>query len=126
MSGSPAAASSMICAASRCRSTSTIRVVGLAISRSILRRVARRRNEPMDPSWIQAPAWTFGWIPGARGIQTAARGIHVVDLRRPAHAGRDLAPAADLELVEDVVYVVLDRRQLDLQACGDLLVAEAL
>jgi len=44
----------------------------------------------------------------------------------PAHDGGRLGAPADAELLEDVVDVVLDRRHLDAQAGGDLLVGESL
>src|ERR671924_618586 len=43
----------------------------------------------------------------------------------PAHACGSLAAPAHLKLLEDVVHVVLDRRQLDREAGRDLLVRAA-
>src|SRR6185312_11584707 len=59
-----------------------------------------------------------GWIAEALA-EAAGRGLQA------AGARGDLAAAAELHLLQDIVDVVLDRRDLDREVPGDLLVGQA-
>src|SRR5947209_8729375 len=72
---------------------------------------ARRVHGPSDPSWI-------GWGPGSG----AHEGPVDRDLDRDPQPRRRLGAAPHAELLEYVVDVVLDRRELDAELAGDLLV----
>jgi hypothetical protein len=73
---------------------------------------------------IRSLGGPFGPLWASEGPGSAAWGTAAG--RHRAHAGGGLTPALDLELLEDVVDVVLDRADLDRELPGYLLVGETL
>src|SRR3954452_23506128 len=70
----------------------------------------------MDP-WIRFRS-------GGGTGSSAPADLDRVQLAERARGGHGFRAADDVQLVQDVVHVVLDRRQLDLKHDGDLLVRE--